>query len=307
MNVIYEGTDITNDIDTIKADITDNSSGVADGLELVTSDIKKLWSRWKPQKSDALIIKQGSFSSGTMFVDQLEQSSGRFAIKALSVPPNAKTPNTRYWENVRFLEFAKDIAGKYGFAVETYGVTNWLYENVAQIEQPDFDFLHFRCLLEGYCLKITDKKVVIYDEKYLEQQEAVKDIYLDDIGTDYEMKSITVGLYNSCEVQCSRSDGIIKSAYKPQNAPVGSILKKNIYLSSQAEADRFAKGLLRCSNKFETFGRIQIQQDTGLASGCNVTLVDIGLLDGKSFVYQAVHKLINNKTVLKLRKPLEGY
>jgi hypothetical protein len=307
MNVIYQGIDISNSIDIIKADICDNASGVADNIELVASDIEKLWNKWKPQKNDTIIIKQGSFSSGTMFVDHIEQSPGKFVIKAISVPLEAKTPNSRYWEHVRFLELAKDIASKYGFIVETFGITNWLYENVAQIEQADFEFLHYRCLLEGYCLKITDKKVVIYDERYLEQQAIVKSIYLDDLGTDYEMKSVAVGLHNSCEVQCSRAEGVITSIYKPQIALVGPILKKNIYLSDQAEADRFARGLLRYANKFEISGRIQIEPDTGLAAGCNVKLVDAGLMDGKNFVYQTIHKLVSNKTVLRLRKPLEGY
>lgn len=307
MNVIYQGTDISNSINIIKADIYDNASGVVDSLELIASDIEKLWSKWKPQKNNTIIINQRSFSSGTMFVDQIEQSSGKFIIKAISIPLDSKTLNSRYWENVRFLELAKDIASKYGFTVSTYGITNWLYENVAQLEQADFDFLYYRCLLEGYCLKITDKNVVIYDERYLEQQASVKDIYLDDIGTDYEMKAVSIGLYNSCEVQFIMGDDIIKSIYKPQNAPVGPIIKKSIYLSNQAEAERFSRGLLRYSNKLESFGRIQIEQDTGLAAGCNVTLVDMGLLDGKVFIYQVIHKLVKNKTVLRLRKPLEGY
>ncbi|MDF2591972.1 MAG: hypothetical protein K0S75_1438 [Clostridia bacterium] len=305
MKAIYQGVDITNEIDIIKANIIDNASGIADSIELVASDTKKLWSKWKPLKGDTIALEQGNLKSGIMFVDQLEQISGKFTIKAVSTPLQAKTARSRHWENIRFLELAKDIAGNYGFTVYSYGITDWLYEIVDQIEQPDFHFLHERCILEGYCLKITDSKVVLYDERYLEQQATVKDIYLDDIDIDHEFKTVTVGLYSSCEVQTA--DGLIKALYRPLSPPSGPILRKNIYVSSQAEAERFASGLLRYTNKLENFGRIQIEQDTGLAAGSNVNLIDIGLLDGKAFAHQVIHKIVNNKTILKLRKPLEGY
>ncbi len=307
LNITYEGVDITQSIEVCKADITDNAGGLADSVELVFSDTEKLWGRWKPKKGDRVVVGESGFSSGLMYVDQLEQLRGVYIIKALSIPQHSKTAKTKSWENVRFLEFSGEIARNYGFELLTYGIQNWSYSRVDQIEQTDFEFLAYRCILEGYILKICNAKVIIYNERYQEAQGSAKDIYPEDIDGDYEFRSVSAGLYSSCLLRSNSPNGFIQSEYKPDNPPAGPVLKKNIAVDNQAEADRFTRALLRYENKRENSGKIQIPLDSGLAAGNNIYVHGLALLEGKCFVEKIVHRLVDKKSSLKIRKPLEGY
>lgn len=307
MNILYEGVDITNRIEVNKADIFDNAGGNADSIELIFADTEGFWSKWKPQKGHKIEVKEEGYSSGLMYVDHLEQVRGKFIIKGLSTPPDAKTVNTRSWEKVGFLKFAKDIADKYGFQLQAYGIVDYKYERVDQIERADFEFLAYRCMLEGYMLKISNQKVIIYDEKYMESQDPARTVYLDELDGDYNFKSISVGLFNSCQVYSNSSSGFIKSEFKPSSDSPGPVLKRDIFVNSQAEADRYSRGLLRAVNKYESTGRIQIEISSKITAGNNINMDRIGFANGKYFIEQAVHRLVNRKSIFKLRKPLEGY
>ncbi|MGE5631704.1 MAG: phage late control D family protein [Caulobacteraceae bacterium] len=304
MQLIYEGKDVTADVEIKKADITDNAGGIADSVELWFNDPHDLWSQWKPQKNDTLEINEDGFSSGLMYVDELKQKRGYYIVKALSIPQEAKTDFTKAWENVRLLELADEKAVKHGFQLITYGVEDNLYERVDQVHEADFVHLSKRCILEGCMLKLTSKKVVIYNERYMEAQLPEKIIYKDQFDGDYDFTATSTGIYSLCSI----TYGNIKAMYKPANGPVGPELKINdIYITSQGEGERFAKNILRSNNKNETSGYFTIQKDSGIAAGNMIELPDIGISPGAFFCTQVVHKLADGKTFIKVRKPLEEY
>lgn len=305
MKLLYNSVDITSKVDINKAELTDNAGGKADSLELYFNDPKGTWNDWNPIKNDKVIVSRDGLSSGLMYIDELEQQRGTFIIRALSIPQEAKTENTKNWESVRFLEIAYEIALKYGFTLETYGIENYLYNRVDQFEQTDFEFLAWRCLLEGYMLKITNNKVIIYSEAYMESIEAVETLNINQFDGPYKFKNKSTFIYNSCILQY----GNIKSFFKPNNAPYGATKKyTNLYVSSLAEADRFTKDLLRFHNKYEKTGIFATKFNADFAAGSNLNIIGVGISDGKYFCEQIIHNFIDSgKTYFKTRKSLEGY
>lgn len=304
MQLIYEGKDITSAVEIHKTDVTDNAGGVADSLEVGFDDPKNLWSQWKPKKNDTVEIIQDGFSSGVMYVDELEQGRGIYTIRALSIPQEAKTENTKAWEQVRFLELATEISSKYGFQLQTYGIQNYLYERLDQSERADFEYLSWRCMLEGYALKLTGEKAVIYDERYMEGLAPVKTIYGDQFDGSYRFKIKSTDIFRSCRI----TFGSIQYEFQPANGPAGPVLKINeLYVSSQGEAERYAKSLLRYKNKFEYAGYFTIELDTSIAAANNIQVQGVGYADGKYFCEQVIHRLVDKKSFFKVRKPLEGY
>lgn len=98
------------------------------------------------------------------------------------------------------------------------------------------------------------------------------------------------------------------------SAPAGGdkVLRKILpfRMTDQAEADRFAKGLLRDANKEATVATLW----TGTllreyAAGSVVTLSTEGVAswDGTAFVSRIRHDYVKTRSKLYLRKPLEGY
>lgn len=303
MRIIYEGVDITETVEVKKADIIDNAGGVADSIELWFDDPQGFWSQWHPQKNHKVQLKEGGFDSGIMYVDELEQKRGLFIIRALSIPQEAKTDRIKSWENIRFMELATEIASKYGLSLETYGIQNHLYQRVDQYEQADFEFLAWRCMLEGYALKITGGKAIIYSERYIESQPPAKTLYIEQFDGDYSFRTKSTGIFGACKVSYESISYEFRAA-----GTLGPTLQfTDIYVSSQGEAERFAKNLLRAKNKYEHTGYCAIELDPGIAAGTMLQVAGVGLADGKYFCEQAIHKLVEGKTVLRLRRPIEDY
>lgn len=309
MDIIYNNVNISNDIEPIVLELKDNAGGKPDSINSVFSDTKGLWSKWNPHKNDTLQVKHNGYDTGLMFIDELAQNSGTFGVKALSIPQKSKTARSQGWENIRFLEFVNQIASRYGFTVKTYNVVNYLYQRVDQIEQADFDFLAYRCMLEGYVLKIHNKTLVIYDEHKEEQREVDQKnsiIYENQILRGFTFKNVSTDIYQKCIVKSNGINGYMQSEYSDKNI-FGPTLNKLIYCSNQAEADRYAKSLLRYENKKMISGNFPTQLNTNWAAGSNIEVRQVGMFDSKYFVDSLIHDLTRNETNLRLRKPLEGY
>lgn len=308
MELIYNGIDITNKVDIMSASIFDRCGGNADSINLLFSDSQKLWRKWNPLKGDLIIVSHGNFSSGVMYVDETEALKGRYGINALSTPLKAKSNKSYSWENIRFKGIAKQLVEEIGLSLETYDIEDYLYDKLDMIDKTNLGFLNTRCILEGYSLKITNGKAIIYDEKSLEKYNAVKDITEDLIIGDYSLGTVSSGLYSACEIEYfSNNNKLIKYRFSPKNPPIGPILKSNIRANSQGEAERYAKGILRNVNKNEITGRFNIGLDMNLAAGNTVNLKGFGSFDGKYFINIIRHDLLNGKSYLKVRKVLEEY
>lgn len=304
MNLIYEGKDITKDIEINTANIYDRSGGKADSLTLVMADTISLWSKWKPSKGDRLKLQSKGFDSGIMYLDEWEQDPGIITLKAISTPLKAKTEKTRTWRNIRLLKVAQDITANYGLTLKPYNITNYLYDYIDQVKETDLGFLNRLFVREGYALKITNQMAVIYDERVMERSEPVMTI---ERPKKYNFKSISDGLKSGCNIKYLTSNGsIIEYEFKDPRI-TGGTLKINEYMSSQAEAERFSKGYLRAVNKFETTGVVIIPYNEKIAGSNMINITGIGLSDGRYFVDSATHRLADEKTELYLRRPLEGY
>ncbi|WP_044480436.1 phage late control D family protein [Paenibacillus antibioticophila] len=309
MQVIYNGTDISPSIQATQAIITDRSGGHPDAVTLQFSDTEGLWSQWKPTKGDTLRVMEAGFDSGLMYIDEISQRAGRFGIGALSIPQESKTARSQAWESVRFMEFATQIASRYGFNLKSYGIDNHLYERVDQVEEPDFSFLAGRCSLEGYTLKIADQSVVIYDESSYEKiapdpQLAV--IQESSMNGDFAFIDKSVGIYEKCIIRGQTAAEFIEGEFSAAGV-AGPTLIKRMYVSNKVEANRWARGILRSHNKHMITGSLTIDLNINYAAGTTVQIADTGMFDGVFFIDSLTHDLINNRTKLKLRKPLEGY
>lgn len=305
MQLIYEGKDITSEVEIQKADLTDNAGGELDSLELQFNDPKGLWSQWKPEKNHILQIKESGFDTGVMYIDEILQHRGVITIKALPIKQEAKTANTKSWENVRFLGIAQELSLKNGLTLQTYNIQDRLYSSVDQSDEADLSFFAWRCLIEGYSLKASNLQLIIYDEAFMEKQAPARKLYLSQTDGDFTYRNKSNEIYGACRISSSNQE--IKYTFKPDGI-FGPILKYgNFPLTSIGEAERFSKGLLRSKNKYEKALICTIRLDTGIAGGNTIEAIDFGLANGIYLAHQVIHKFVEKRTVLKMRRPLIGY
>ena len=79
--------------------------------------------------------------------------------------------------------------------------------------------------------------------------------------------------------------------------------------TSNSEAARFAKGLLRNANKYGHTGQFSKSLLTGYAAASLLQLktTKASAWDGPVFVYKVRHDFVGNKSTLYFRDLLEGY
>ena len=306
MKIIYEGVDIYPEISVHRCFHDMYAEKHADELLLKLNDTRQLWDVWGPKKGDRIAVEDGAAKTGEMHVESVVPASGIITLRAYSVPQSVKAKRSKSWEMVYFLQLAQEIADRHGLTLETYGITDQIYDYVEQNNLPDLAFLQHRCTLEGAAFLVYDGKLIIYDEAYMEAQSPVDTVtitpasdfeYRDEGSDAYGMAEAVNGSYTGTFTAPGGSDKLLRTILP-------------LRMTNQGEADRFAKGLLRDANKGAVVGTLwTASMLRNYAPGSMVELSTEGVRswDGPAFVTRVRHDYVKTRSKIYLRKPLEGY
>lgn len=304
MKFLYNGVDIISSSKPSKMLVNDYAGGEADELIATFSDTK-LWATWQPKTGDTVQLIDGSFDSGVLYIDNPQIQSDICRLEAISVPLSARKPRTKIWRDIRLTGIISDCANRAGLTFQTYGITDYTYTAISQNSESDFAFLMRVCKREGYAVKVTNKTLIVFSEKYMENQTSGMTINKKEVAPTYSFKN-GVNLLSKvriCHYNVTKKQSIDQTA--TDTNIIGGEMKVNELCSDSGEALRFAYGYLRNTNKNSKIGCIQLLQQTELAAGSVLTLENFeGENNGNWFVYSVTQDAVNAKTTLYLRRPL---
>lgn len=306
MNLYYNGTDIYNDVSVNYCVHEMYAEKQADTLVIRFNDTKGTWSKWNPADGDVIRFTEGASDTGKMFVHSMKPENGLFTIRAMSMPKSGTTKKSKSWEGVRFLQLANEIAAAHGLTFQNYGCEDQVYPYLKQDNETDFALFSRLCTLEGCQMLIYDGKLLAYNEQYIESQTPAGALEVDENG-NFTYEDNRAACYGSCEI----SSGSFSGKFEAPDATNTAVLRpdKAIPVTSNAEAARFAKGLLRNANKYRHTGQFSKALLTGYAAASLLKLSTkkASAWDGTVFVYKVRHDFVGNKSTLYFREPLEGY
>lgn len=338
----YNSTDISADISQHLKSIsyTDNLSGEADDLQITLEDRGGLWqSTWMPEKGalldaelqqkywQTLSALPQSLRLGLFEIDEITSSGypSEVQIKAVSVPDNNTlrgTERSRSWEKAKLQVIANDIATAAGMSLFWGSEENPVLDRAEQTEQSDLSFLYAICKDKGLALKISDKKIIVFDEAKYEAEKAkitiVKPgtVYKKEpgmkylfVGTGYSLRTKIRDIYAACRVnyQQGSSKSNIEATYTAAGKK-GKTLQVNEQVESVAEALNLAKKRLREKNKDEVTGSLNMLGNFILLSGVTVNLLGFGAFDDKYLITRASHDISSGYTTnIDVRRCLNGY
>lgn len=338
----YNNKDISADISKYMKSIsyTDNLSGEADDLQITLEDRAGLWqSTWLPEKGallDATLQQKDwqtlsalpqSLRLGLFEIDEMTSSGypSEIQIKAVSVPDNNTlrgTERSRSWEKTKLQVIANDIAIDAGMTLFWDTEENPVLDRAEQTEQSDLSFLYAICKDKGLALKISDKKIIVFDEAKYEAEKAkitiVKPgtVYKKEsgmkylfVGTGYSLRTKIRDIYAACRVsyQQGSSKSNIEATYTVAGKK-GKTLQVNEQVESVAEALNLAKKRLREKNKDEVTGSLNMLGNFVLLSGVTVNLLGFGAFDDKYLITRASHDIGSGYTTnIDVRRCLNGY
>jgi len=306
MKLRYQGVDIFPQVSVNYCVHDMYAEGRSDTLVVRFNDPKGVWNKWAPANGELVEFENGSSRTGKMNVTSLKPENGLYTLRAMSLPLSGLVLNSKSWEAVHFLQIANEIAGKHGLEYENYGCTDHLYSYLSQVNETDFEFFHKLCMLEGCQMLIFDGKLLSYNEQQIEGQQPADSLEIGDDGV-FEYTDSSDQSYGSAEV----FSGSYKGTFAAPGSTNKRVLKPRsiVYATSDAEAARYAKGLLRHANKAEKSGSLSKDLMLGYAAASLIKLSTskAGAWDGTIFVTRVRHDHINNRTKLFFRKPLGGY
>lgn len=303
MQIIYEGKDIYPDISVKACEHEMFAESRADSLVIRFNDTSHQWDGWSVEQESTIEVIEGAARTGKMYIYDVTPQNGVYTLKAFSIPPTSKNRTSKSWEKVYFRQLCKEIAARHGLDYEEHGVKDYLYEYVVQNNLPDFVFLEQRCKLEGCSFLVFDGKLVVYGEAELEATSPQMSLTLN-TDADFTYADNTAKSYKAAEVV----NGSRVGNYTAGTQSGSRILHKNITIPmhSDAEANRFARNLLRLENKNQRTGVIVWDIQRELAPGSILQLKTHGVKswDGNAFIYRLRHDYLAEKSKLFIRKPL---
>lgn len=298
--ITFNGTDITEYVNAKKI-VHDMYAGeYPDKIRIEFEDKDNLWPRWSPQVGDYFSYRNDGTATGKMYIYDLEYENQKCTLYGCVMPPEMKVRYTKTWESVYLSQILSEITE--GYSHQLNAVTDVFYKH-KECNTGKLEFLNTLGQLESAVLVIYDDNIMLVNEQALEAQTSLFELSCD--GAEVSISDHTADVFDACFVQSGEYSGACRIGtgeryYKPNIT---------VPCSSDAEATRYAKAMLRFANKkkFEIRWKGPIIPE--LSAGVCITLVndDIPAYSGDMYVYHVRHDYNTGTSTIFMRKPLEGY
>ena len=333
-SIAFAGTDITDDIRPYLKSITytDDVDDLADDLKIEVQDRDGVWlEHWLEEAVEAAaggklsisaVIKPENWTktetlkTGAFELDNVGASGppAVITISATSLAFSAairQTKKSKAWENYTLSGIAAEIAAGGGMTCMFESSTNPSYDRVEQTRQSDIDFLKKLCQDAGISIKVTDGKIVLYDQATYEAKAPVLTIEKGAKGgyTKYKLSSGSADTqYSKCRVSYMdpATGKCIEGTAEDGDVSGDQCLEITAKVKSIGEAEVLAKKHLRLHNKMAKTATFTMPGDVGLVAGVTVLLKGWGGWDGKYIVTRATHTVGSGgyTTQIRMRKVL---
>nr|DAH50780.1 MAG TPA: 43 kDa tail protein [Caudoviricetes sp.] len=355
LKIIFSSTDITENImpDLLSFTYDDKEKDEADEISLTLKDETGKWaSRWKPDGGETIrayiipgttTLKYKRLPCGKFYVDSLRESGSSdsprvFEIRAVSIPlnkPLRRKIKSRAWEKMTLKSIVQKIAAEAGLKYLFDSQENPTYDRQEQSRESDLKFLSRLCEEIGLSIKITDDKLVVFDQSYYESKAAKKTFVLgvsNILSWDFESsqsetyKSVTVTYRDPKKKSKTSAGGYNMDLQKVKKEKVNAAVMTYTYTDPKAdengqeyaikkraksidEAKRLAKAKLRSLNARSVTGSMTIIGDVSMVAGIVVKCKGFGSFDGNFIVEQASHSVDSGgyRTTLTLRRVNNNY
>lgn len=301
--LLHNGKNILDSIKLSKCYSCDRYGGMLDDLTIAFSTDEHTI---EFNENDELEIKTvGGFTTGIMYLDSCIGNDGKFTINALSCRHKNKKRKSKIWHQVKLSKIISDVAKNTGLSPLLYGIEDYTYKSVSQINETDLQMLARICKREGCSIKCDNGNLIVFNEHFMESNSKPITISKDSVNNDYSFIRNTNGL-SSMTVRYFDTENMQNISYTSKDSNISGGEDSLIeFVSNINEAQRASKGYLRDANKFYITGLLGMPYNGNISAGTLCDLTKFEEFDGRYVVYEAKHDYVLEKTVIKVRKTLD--
>ena len=303
VTILYEGQPMDEEPDVCQ--YTDNADGRCDTLLLGFYDSNDRLKGLSLKKGAEVQALHVGIDTGAMYVSEIRRAGRMVSIKALSTRPGLKAASSASWDRVSFYELITSVARETGLEVKLLNPIDAQYETVTRINQPPVQFLQSRLALEGFCCKVRDNAIIIYNERIQEKKAYIQQLKDGDFDGSPEYETNDASLAAACVNSYETAEGALIRTRIESGLP-GRILSENIVVSTIGESERYCRGILRQANKYEYTASGEILGGN-YEAGQTVYLADAP--DGHAglnYLYRVTSNFILDVQTLDMRRPIQG-
>lgn len=212
--VIFNKVDISDEIahSISSLNYTDNSKNAIDDLELELENLDYRWLKeWYPDENAQLLVgiheekenETNFLDLGTFYVDEPTFENDRLNLKCLALPLDQNIrdqKNSVAWEKITLKELVTQIANKHEMNAEIYA-DNEFFERLDQNQETDLAFINRVVKETGLNMKVSDDKIIIFDDEEMEKNDTVEIFDINDERIrSFSLKKKNKEIYDNVEV-----------------------------------------------------------------------------------------------------------
>lgn len=347
------GTDVSESLmpDLLSFSYDDKETNESDEVSLTLKDPTGKWaSTWKPDGGEVIkayiaigttMRKGRELYCGKFFVDSLRVRGAprTFEMRAVAIPlnkPIRKKLKSRAWEKKTLRGIASQIAKEAGVRLLFDSKENPDYDRQDQSKESDLKFLSRLCEESGLSLKVTDERIVIFDQASYEKKSPIKTIELGKSAIlSWDFESQQSDTYKTCTITYRDPKKKKKGSAGSYNMDLEKVKAKKetnpavlTYTATDPDADengqeyaikkraksieeakRLATAKLRSLNKRRVTGSITVIGDITLVAGVVIRCKGFGSFDGNFIIEEASHDVGSSgyTTSISLRRVNNNY
>lgn len=297
--------------------VEDHEHGRADNAEILLQDVRKLWAgAWKPKRGDTVKVELGYKGDaladfGTFEVDELVLSAppNTLLVKVRSAFPSRafQQQNSVNYVDVSLTKILHLIAAHHSMKAEFDG-KDVQFESITQYRESDLHFLVRVAELYGFIFKITDKKLILYARKKIEEQSPVATLK-EGANHEISLRETSLGEMKTARAVWydTHNEKVLESTEASENKTVATDeLRLYDLVENLGQSQRIAEAARRWADKTRTIGRIIAREHQNvLQAGVTLRLEGYLSFDGVYFIEYARHVMTgvsHYETELYVRK-----
>lgn len=297
MQLFYEGTDITGDVDIVKCVHRDVSGSRCDTMEIELENAAA-WYRWNPQKDDRIIASANGYDTGILYLNSVLPEEGKYRILATSIPSAARRIANRSYENARLSDILAACAAECGMESAVFGDLNGIaYAYILRKEESAPAFLNRILNTEGAAFKAINGRMTAIAIDYAQDITPERTITLrtDEAGVSYarmDDRKLTSITLSSPYAEVTATD---------RDAQSGLSEITTLYQATDnVQAGRWARGLLLMRNRQAEELNIKSELSPCMSALSRIDIESATDTNGEWIIDEAENDLLNGTSRARL-------
>lgn len=299
VEIFYQGTEITNMVQTRKCIVRDGCGERADSIDLEFENAAG-WYAWGPEEDDQIIVTHKGYDSGIMYVNTVLPQDGKYRILATALPCRAREKGNKDFCKKTLEEIMRACAFASGMDFQIFGMDkNIAIPYIERDGEGCAAFLHRFLALEGAVLKCVNGKYTAIGIEYAQGLEPWQTIRISSAqeGAQYRRAG---SVYKSVTVKTPYAEAKANDLAVSEDHM--QMTMNDLPAMDNLQAGRWARGKLLCLNRKSELVTLESDFNQGFTAMARVDIDGDTDASGEWLVEEAEHDLINLKTSVVMRR-----